>query len=63
VNDREKVIPLQGFEVTGIHKKVELLLDASGAQIKSFKGRAIVESRTEATRGIWSGLHDVPFKI
>jgi large subunit ribosomal protein L43 len=57
------VIPLKGFEVTGIQKKVELLLDASGAQIKAFKGRTIVESRTESARGIWSGVHGVPFKI
>jgi large subunit ribosomal protein L43 len=63
VNNREKVIPLKGFEVTGIQKKVELLLDASGAQIKPLKGRRVVESTTEAARGIWSGLHDTPFKI
>jgi len=63
LNNREKVIPLQGFEVTGIQKKIELLLDASGAQIKPLKGRRVVESTTEATRGIWSGLHDKPFKI
>jgi large subunit ribosomal protein L43 len=62
VNDREKVVPLNGFEVTGIQKKVELLLDASGAQIKPLKRRT-VESTTEAARGIWSGLHDVPYKI
>ncbi|KAL0950619.1 hypothetical protein HGRIS_007410 [Hohenbuehelia grisea] len=56
INNREKVIPLNEFEVTGIQKKVELLLDSSGAKIKSLK-RSTVESTTEAARGIWSGLH------
>ncbi|KAK0466389.1 thioredoxin-like protein [Desarmillaria tabescens] len=55
VNNRDKVIPLNGFEVTGIEKKVELLLDSSGAKIRALKKP--VESSTEATRGIWSGLH------
>ncbi|GBE78475.1 54S ribosomal protein L51, mitochondrial [Sparassis crispa] len=62
LNDREKVIALNGFEVTGIQKKVQLLLDSSGAKIKPLKRRT-VESTTEAARGIWSGLHDTPFKI
>jgi large subunit ribosomal protein L43 len=56
VNNNEKVIPLNDFEVTGIQKKVQLLLDSSGAKIKPLKRRT-VESMTEATRGIWSGLH------
>ncbi|KAJ7596599.1 mitochondrial ribosomal protein subunit L51 [Mycena floridula] len=55
VNQREKVIPLNGFEVTGIQKKVQLLLDSSGAKIKSLK--KTVESKTESARGIWSGVH------
>jgi large subunit ribosomal protein L43 len=64
LNTRDKVIDLKGFEVTGIQKKVELLLDSSGAKIKPFKGSRVVESTTEAARGIWSGLHvDVPYKI
>lgn len=63
VNDREKVIPLNGFEVTGVAQKVQLLLDSSGAKIKPLKRRS-VESTTEAARGIWSGLHvEEPFKI
>ncbi|KAI0072375.1 hypothetical protein K474DRAFT_1711669 [Panus rudis PR-1116 ss-1] len=63
MNDREKVIPLNGFEVTGIAKKVQLLLDSSGAKIKPLKRRTI-ESTTEAARGIWSGLHvEEPYKI
>ncbi|KAF8203171.1 mitochondrial ribosomal protein subunit L51 [Pholiota molesta] len=56
VNNRDKVIPLKELEVTGIQKKVQLLLDSSGAKIQPLKRRA-VESTTEATRGIWSGLH------
>ncbi|GJE87839.1 L51/S25/CI-B8 domain-containing protein [Phanerochaete sordida] len=63
LNDREKVIPLNGFEVTGVAQKVQLLLDSSGAKIKPLKRRT-VESTTEAARGIWSGLHvEEPFKI
>ncbi|KAG2057173.1 hypothetical protein BDR06DRAFT_878728 [Suillus hirtellus] len=64
VNGRDKVIPLQEFEVNGVEKKVQLLLDSSGAKIKQLKRGRIVESTTEAARGIWSGLHvDTPFKI
>ena len=63
VNNRDKVIPLNGFEVNGIQQKVQLLLDSSGAKIKPLKRRTI-ESTTEAARGIWSGLHvEEPFKI
>ncbi|KAI0005378.1 thioredoxin-like protein [Russula compacta] len=62
LNDNEKVIPLNGFEVTGIQNKVQLLLDSSGAKIKSLKQRT-VESSAESARGIWSGLHDTPFQI
>lgn len=56
VNNRDKVIALNGFEVNGIEKKVQLLLDSSGAKIKPLKRRT-VESTTESARGIWSGLH------
>ncbi|KAI0809233.1 thioredoxin-like protein [Irpex lacteus] len=63
LNDRDKVIPLNGFEVNGIQQKVQLLLDSSGAKIKPLKRRTI-ESTTESARGIWSGLHvEEPFKI
>ncbi|ESK88964.1 mitochondrial ribosomal protein [Moniliophthora roreri MCA 2997] len=55
VNNRDKVISLKGLEVTGIQKKVQLLLDSSGAKIKPLK--KTVESSSEAARGIWSGLH------
>ena len=54
---------MNGFEVTGIQKKVQLLLDSSGDKIKPLKRRA-VESSTESARGIWSGMHvEEPFKI
>ena len=56
VNDRDKVIPLKHLQVTAIQKKVQLLLDSSGAKILPLKRRA-VESTTESPRGIWSGLH------
>ncbi|KAJ7226012.1 thioredoxin-like protein [Mycena pura] len=56
VNGRDKVIALNKLEVTGIQKKLELLLDSSGLKIKPLKRRT-VESTTEAARGIWSGLH------
>ncbi|CAA7259996.1 unnamed protein product [Cyclocybe aegerita] len=59
VNTRDKVIPLNNLEVTGIQKKVKLLLDSSGAKIVPLK-RRVVESTTESTRGIWSGLHADP---
>ncbi|KAF9650682.1 hypothetical protein BDM02DRAFT_1288035 [Thelephora ganbajun] len=63
INNRDKVVPLNGFEVNGIQKKVQLLLDSSGAKIKPLKRRT-VESTTESARGIWSGLHvDQLFKI
>ena len=63
VNDRDKVVPLNGFEVNGIQKKVQLLLDSSGAKIKPLKRRT-VESTSESARGVWSGLHvDQLFKI
>jgi len=62
VNDRDKVVPLNGFEVNGIQKKVQLLLDSSGAN-KPLKRRT-VESTSESARGVWSGLHvDQLFKI
>lgn len=63
VNNRDKVIGLKGFEVNGIEQKVQILLDSSGAKIKPLKRDAVV-SRTEAARGIWSGLHvEEPFRI
>ena len=63
VNHREKVVPLNGFEVTGVQQKVQLLMDSSGAKIKPLKRRTI-ESTTESARGIWSGLHvEETFKI
>lgn len=62
VNGRDKVVPLNGFEMTMIRQKVQLLLDSSGSQIKPLKNRT-VESFTESPRGIWSGLHVEPFKI
>lgn len=63
VNNKDKVIPLNGLEVTGVQNKVKLLLDSSGAKIMPLKRRT-VESTTESARGIWSGLHvDEPFKI
>ncbi|EGO02761.1 hypothetical protein SERLA73DRAFT_176118 [Serpula lacrymans var. lacrymans S7.3] len=63
-NGRDKVVPLQGFEVNGIQRKIQLLLDSSGAKIKPLKKNNIVESTSQAARGIWSGMHvDTPFKI
>lgn len=59
VNNRDKVIPLNSLQVNAIQNKVQLLLDSSGAKIQSLK-RRIIESSTESTRGIWSGLHADP---
>ncbi|KAF8550304.1 hypothetical protein OG21DRAFT_1478571 [Imleria badia] len=64
VNGRDKVIPLQRLEVTGIERKVELILESSGSKIKALKKGRIVESTSESVRGIWSGLHvDTPFMV
>lgn len=63
MNDREKVIGLKEFKLHEVEQKVQLLLDSSGAKIKSLKRRT-VESSTEGARGIWSGLHvEEVFKI
>ncbi|KAI5991464.1 thioredoxin-like protein [Pisolithus albus] len=63
-NGRDKVIPLNKLQVTGIERKVQLLMDSSGAKIKPLKGARTVESTTESARGIWSGMHvDTPFSI
>jgi large subunit ribosomal protein L43 len=62
VNNNEKVICLKGFEMPGVHEKVQLLLDSSGAKIQSLKRKTVV-STTESARGIWSGLHSTPFRI
>ena len=56
------VVPLNRLEVTGIAKKVDLLLDSSGAKIKPLKRRT-VESTAEAARGIWGGLHAEPPRL
>ncbi|KAG6918663.1 hypothetical protein DXG01_012480 [Tephrocybe rancida] len=56
VNNRDKVIPLNGLSLPEITQKISLLLDASGAKIKPLKRKNVV-STTEAARGFWSGLH------
>ena len=63
VNDRTKVIGLKGFDPNMVEQKIQLLLDSSGAKIKSLKGRP-VKSTTESARGVWSGFHvEEQFKI
>ncbi|KAI6095491.1 hypothetical protein F5141DRAFT_1268627, partial [Pisolithus sp. B1] len=63
-NSHDKVIPLNKLQVTSIERKVQLLMDSSGAKIKPLKGAQMVESMTESARGIWSRLHiDMPFTI
>lgn len=63
MNNRDKVIALNGHEMNVVEQKVQLLLDASGNKIKSLKRRT-VESTTESSRGIWSGLHVTePYQI
>ncbi|KAG6857635.1 hypothetical protein H0H87_010203 [Tephrocybe sp. NHM501043] len=56
VNNRDKVVPLNGLTLSEINQKIRLLLDSSGAKIKPLKRRT-VESTTESARGIWSGVH------
>ena len=64
MNGRDKVIPLQRLEANGIERKVQLILESSGAKIKPLKKGRIVESMGESVRGIWSGMHvDTPFMV
>jgi len=63
LNDRTKVIGLKKLTKSEVMDKIQLLLDSSGAKIKSLKGQP-VKSTTPSTRGIWSGMHvEEPFKI
>jgi large subunit ribosomal protein L43 len=63
VNERTKVIGLKKLTKSEVMDKIQLLLDSSGAKIKSLKGQP-VQSTTPSTRGIWSGMHvEEPFKI
>lgn len=64
VNGRDKVVPLQRLEVNGVERKVQLILESSGAKIKPLKKGRVVESTSESVRGIWSGVHvDTPFMV
>ncbi|KAG8992218.1 hypothetical protein FRB94_014663 [Tulasnella sp. JGI-2019a] len=63
MNNQNKVIGLNGYEMNQVEQKIQLLLDASGARIKSLKRKTVV-STTESPRGIWSGLHvHEPYRI
>lgn len=62
VNNREKTVLLKGLHRGDIQRKVQLLLDSSGAKIVPLKRKMIV-STTESARGIWSGLHAEPYRI
>lgn len=47
------------LEANQVAKKVELLLNASGAKIKPLKNATLEPGPGgEAARGIWSALHD-----
>ncbi|BEI94678.1 uncharacterized protein CcaverHIS019_0702590 [Cutaneotrichosporon cavernicola] len=59
VNGRDKVICVNKLEATAVAKKVELLLNASGAKLKPLKNATLEAGPgNEAARGIWSALHD-----
>lgn len=63
VNDRTKDIGLKGLDRREVLDRIQLLLDSSGEKIRSLRGKP-VQSISESTRGVWSGMHvEEPFKI
>ncbi|WVR07623.1 hypothetical protein IAU60_004665 [Kwoniella sp. DSM 27419] len=58
VNGRDKVICVNKLEMDGVHNKVNILLNSSGAQIKSLKNLTLEAApAAESARGVWSALH------
>ncbi|WVF72937.1 hypothetical protein IAT40_007755 [Kwoniella sp. CBS 6097] len=59
VNGRDKVICVNKLESDAVSNKVQLLLNSSGAKIKSLKNLTLEAAPTsESARGVWSALHD-----
>ncbi|WVQ84657.1 hypothetical protein IAT38_006812 [Cryptococcus sp. DSM 104549] len=59
VNGRDKVICVNRLELGEVDKKVQLLLNSSGAKIKPLKNLTLEAApASESARGIWSALHD-----
>ncbi|TXT05993.1 hypothetical protein VHUM_03754 [Vanrija humicola] len=58
-NGRDKVICVNNLKDHEVAKKVELVLNSSGAKIKNLKNLTLESGPGgEAARGIWSSLHD-----
>lgn len=58
-NGRDKVICVNKLESNQVARKVELLLNASGAKLRNLKNATLEPGPGgEAARGIWSALHD-----
>ncbi|GFZ48778.1 hypothetical protein JCM24511_06527 [Saitozyma sp. JCM 24511] len=59
VNGRDKVICVNGLETNEVANKVDILLNSSGAKIKSLKNLTLEAAPGgESARGVWSALHD-----
>jgi large subunit ribosomal protein L43 len=58
-NGRDKVICVNNLEATQVAAKVQILLNASGAKLKSLKNLTVEAAPgNEAARGVWSAIHD-----
>ncbi|ORX40539.1 hypothetical protein BD324DRAFT_611184 [Kockovaella imperatae] len=58
VNGRDKVICVNKLTQSEVAKKVDILLNASGLQIRSMKNLQLQHAPgAESARGIWSSLH------
>ncbi|WRT70164.1 uncharacterized protein IL334_007158 [Kwoniella shivajii] len=59
INGRDKVICVNKLEMEGVSNKVNILLNSSGAKIKSLKNLTLEAApASESARGVWSALHD-----
>lgn len=58
VNGRDKVICVNGMPANQVASKVALLLESSGAKLRSLKNDTLEAGPgNEAARGVWSALH------
>ncbi|CBQ73561.1 related to MRPL51-mitochondrial ribosomal protein, large subunit [Sporisorium reilianum SRZ2] len=59
---RRKDVSLANLDANQVEAKVRLVVESSGARVKSLKRRS-VESKVEGARGVWSQLHDKPVDV
>lgn len=58
VNGRDKVICVNGLQSAQVAGKVALLLESSGAKLRSLKNDTLEAGPgNESARGVWSALH------